>query len=206
MQTQNKRLLNQQANKEYYSKSDGNWIDPRYCTKAHLVLDRIAWARKWIHDLDAETHFDVGCKDGYLDLTLASEGIKCTAIDPSADAIDEAHLRNQERKLDVYFEVAYIENCNGPNRYDTVSMLEVLEHVVNPDLVVEKLSMFGKYVLISTPDAEGQRGFEDAEQNEEHVRLYTKAELEQLCSKYGTILECVVRDGQLCIIFKSNVS
>lgn len=204
METKNKRLLDIEANKEYYAKSDGNWIDPNYCTKAHLVLDRIAWARKWVHEVGSKFHLDIGCKDGYLGMTLASEGLECICVDPSADAIDEAQLRAKERDLDVTYYVGYIEDLQAKHVFDTVTMLEVLEHVIDPDLVVEKLSKLGRYVLITTPDANGRHGMEDSEQNEEHVRMYTKEELKELVSKYGEIIELAERDDQLCVIFQSN--
>lgn len=204
MKTNNTRLLDQKENREYYSKSDGNYIDPRYATKAHLVLDRIAWAREWIHKVGSKYHFDVGCKDGYLGLTLASEGIKYVGIDPSKDAIDEAQLRANELDIEnATFKVEYLEDVKTSFKFDSVSMLEVLEHVLDPDEAVRKLAQLGRFVLISTPDAEGRHGMEDSKQNEEHVRLYTAQELEALVSQYGEVMELVKRDDQLLVIFQS---
>lgn len=204
MQTKNKRLLDKEQNRDYYAKSDGNYIDARYATKAHQVLDRIAWARKWIHKLGSQYHLDIGTKDGYLPLTLSSEGIQCVGIDPSADAIDEAKLRAAEHDLDITFQVGYVEDIEPTYKFDTVSMLEVLEHVIDPDAVVQKLLKLGNCVLISTPDANGRHGMNDSDQNEEHVRMYTQQELGELVSKYGEVIESTIRDEQLCIIFRSK--
>jgi hypothetical protein len=58
--------------------------------------------------------------------------------------------------------------------------------------------------MITTPDADGPHGMVDSEQNIEHVRMFTKQELSDLVSKYGQVIDYQVRDGQLCILFKSN--
>lgn len=206
MKTKNKRLNNTKENQNYYSKSDGNYLDINYATKAHQVLDRVAFAREWIHKLGSRYHLDFGCKDGYLDLTLASEGINCIGIDPSVDAIEEGALRAKELDVDnVTFKVGTVENFDNKYRFDTVSMLEVIEHVIDPLKVVEKLAQCGNFVIISTPDASGRHGMKDSEQNEEHLRLYTQRELEALCSRVGEIVESIIRDDQLLIVFKSQI-
>lgn len=203
MKTKNERLLDVSANKDYYAKSDGNYMDINMCTKAHLVLDRIAWARKWVNKVESQYHIDIGTKDGYFPLTLASEGVDCIGVDPSQDAIEEAVLRARELDIDVTFKVGYLEDLTNDFRFDTVSMLEVLEHVIDPDVAIKKLCGLGRIVLISTPDAEGRHGMEDSRHNEEHVRLFTKNELYELVSKYGNVLEMVNRDDQLCVIFEA---
>lgn len=205
MNTQNTKYLDEEENRKYYAKSDGNWIDINYATKAHLVLPRIKWARKLIHGFGSQYHLDIGTKDGYLPLTLTAEGINCIGVDPSTDAIEEAKLRASQLNLDVSFKVGYIEDLPIEYRFDTVSMLEVLEHVINPEDVVIRLAQLGTFILISTPDANGRHGLEDSKQNEEHVRLYTKEELEKLVAPLGEILDSQIIDDQLCICFKSNI-
>ncbi len=207
MKTKNDRLLKTEENKAYYSHSDGNFLDIRMATKAHQVLDRIAWAREWVHKLGSQYHLDFGCKDGYFDLTLAAEGLDCIGIDPSVDAIEEATLRSRELGLDdsVSFNVGTVEAFKLGYKFDTVSLLEVIEHVVDPESVVQKLAQLGHFVLITTPDVKGKHGLKDSEQNEEHVRLYSKEELEALCRPYGEVIECIEREDAIYIVFKSNL-
>jgi 2-polyprenyl-3-methyl-5-hydroxy-6-metoxy-1,4-benzoquinol methylase len=204
MQTTNTKFLNEKDNRDYYSKSDKQFMPIQHATKAHKILDRIAWSRENVHELGSNGHLDVGCKDGYFGLTLASEGISYLGIDPSEDAIEEATLRAAELGLDCVFQVAFIEDFDPGFKFDTVSMMEVLEHVVDAEAVVKKLSSLGKFVMITTPDADGPHGMVDSEQNIEHVRMFTKQELSDLVSKYGQVIDYQVRDGQLCILFKSN--
>ncbi len=148
---------------------------------------------------------DIGvhnCKDGYTCLTLQAEGVDCTGIDPSEDAIEEARTKAETAKLDCTFIVGYGEDIPDTIRVDTLSIMEVLEHVVNPNKLLEVASRTAMYVMITTPDVNGRHGMKDAERNQEHVRLYSKKELEKLCSKYGTIKESVIKDDQLQIIIK----
>ena len=142
------------------------------------------------------------CKDGYTCLTLQAEGVDCTGIDPSEDAIEEARTKAETAKLDCTFIVGYGEDIPDTIRVDTLSIMEVLEHVVNPNKLLEVASRTAMYVMITTPDVNGRHGMKDAERNQEHVRLYSKKELEKLCSKYGTIKESVIKDDQLQIIIK----
>ena len=202
MDTKHKKLRKVKANKDYYSKSDGNFMTLEQSLYSHKHLDRVAWARDWVHELSSRNHIDIGCKDGYLCLTLSAEGVECVGIDPSEDAIDEAQLKALEAKLDITFLVGFAEEVPDKIKADTVTCLEVIEHVVDPDILLKKLSKMGVYVMISTPDTDGKHGIKDAERNFEHLRLYSKDELKKLVSKYGRIMECVVRDGQICLIFQ----
>jgi 2-polyprenyl-3-methyl-5-hydroxy-6-metoxy-1,4-benzoquinol methylase len=200
METKNKKLRSRKANEEYYSQSDKNFMPLQQSLMAHKVLDRVAWVRKWVHELASQTHIDVATKDGYLPLTLAAEGVECIGIDPSEDAIDEADLKATEAEIDVTYKVAFAKDIPEGVYADTVSALEVLEHVVDPDEFLDKVTSLGRFVMISTPDANGRHGMKDAERNEEHLRMYTKEELEKLLGNYGKIKESVLRDDQICIL------
>lgn len=202
MKTKNEKLLNKKANRDYYAVSDKQFMPLPQALFAHQVLDRVAWARKWVHELSARTLLDIGTKDGYLPLTLTAEGVECVGIDPSEDAIDEARLKARETKLDVKYIVGFAEELPDIHA-DVVTALEVIEHVVDPDKFLKKLSEVGAYVLISTPDIKGRHGMKDSERNEEHLRIYSKEELEKLMSKYGEIVNSEIRDDQICIILKT---
>ena len=208
MELKDRELTDVKKNKEYYGKSDGNYMSRENAFYAHRVLDRIAWARKWVHEVASRTHIDVGCKDGYLCLTLSAEGVECVGIDPSEDAIDEARLRVAEEFRNIAVEPTFIigtgEDLPEGVKADTVSCLEVIEHVVSPEQLLEKLSSVGSYVLICTPDIHGKHGLKDADRNPEHLRLYSKDELEELVKKYGTILESVIQDGQILICYRPS--
>jgi 2-polyprenyl-3-methyl-5-hydroxy-6-metoxy-1,4-benzoquinol methylase len=204
MKTGNKKYLDPKANKEYYKKSDQNFMPLEQCTMAHKVIDRIAWLVEKVHDLDSRTHIAIGCKDGYEVMTLQAMGVDSVGIDPSEDSILEARHKADQLGYDgrKMFKLGYAEEMPEGLYADTVSCLEVIEHVVDDEKLLKVLSRLGRYVMISTPDANGRHGMEDAKRNEEHVRLYTKEELEKLVSKFGDIKECVIRDDQILILFQ----
>lgn len=203
MKTKNTKLRNKKSYKDYYSKSDGNFMNNQQALYAHRQLDRVAWVREWLYKLCSRDHISIGCKDGYECLTFGSEGINCVGIDPSIDAIDEARLKAFENNIDVTFLVGYGEQLPEGIHTDTLSCLEVLEHVLSPRKLLEKLSKAADYVFISTPDINGKHGLKDSVRNEEHLRLYSKKELEKLLSEFGKIVESVIRDDQICILFKT---
>lgn len=206
METKNKELKNKAKNREYYSKSDKNFMPLEHSTMAHKSIKRIAWLVGWIHKLDSRNHIAVGCKDGYECLTLQAMGVDCIGIDPSEDSIDEAREKARQLGFDFLsmFKVGFAEDLPDGLQVETLSCLEVIEHVVDPEVLLKKLTSIGKYVFVSTPDALGKHGLEDADRNPEHIRSYTKEEFIALCSKYGQVLECVVEDDQICISIKSN--
>ena len=206
METKNNKYLDPGKNREYYGKSDGHFMDIKNAFFAHRVLPRVAWVRDKVYEIGSEKHLDIGCKDGYMELTLQSEGIDCIGVDPSEDAIDEAKLRAREADLDCEFVCSTIEDLNDKwiqeHFSETVSMLEVIEHVVDVDVVMKKLCRMGLYIMISTPDANGRHGLKDSERNEEHLRMYMKEEFEELVKKYGTIKESVIIDDQIHILWR----
>lgn len=204
MQTSHKKLRGKKEYKKYYSRSDGHFMTLEQSLLAHNHLDRVAWARKWVHELSCRNIIDLGTKDGYTCLTLAAEGVECVGIDPSEDAIEEARLKASEANLDINFMVGFAEQVPEGIKADAAIALEVIEHVLDPDIFMKKLCEIGTYVLISTPDAEGRHGLRDAERNQEHLRIYHKQELKKFASKFGTIIELVTRDGQLCLIIKTK--
>lgn len=206
MKTKNTKYLDQDKNRDYYGKSDGNFMPVQNATMAHKFIDRIAWLVEKVHQLDTRTHIGVGVKDGYECLTLQAIGVDCVGFDPSEDSVLEARHKADQLGYDgrKMFQKAFAEDLPDTLHADAVSCLEVIEHVVDEDKLLEKLTKLGDYVMISTPDANGRHGLEDSKRNEEHVRIFTKEELEKLCSKYGDIIESVVRDDQLCILIKSK--
>jgi 2-polyprenyl-3-methyl-5-hydroxy-6-metoxy-1,4-benzoquinol methylase len=211
MQTANTKYLDSNENRNFYSTSDGAFMPEQYVTRAHLFLPRLKWVREWVHTNGYRTVLDIGCKDGYLGLTLSAEGRDYVGIDPSTDAIERAKQLNTKYNLDAKYinaffedyELKYDENIRKYGKYECVVCTEVIEHVVNADAFMEKICSAGIFVFLSTPDYDGQSGIEDSKRNEAHVRLFKKNELEKFCSKYGDIMESIVIEDQLCIAIKT---
>ncbi len=147
MQTANKKYLDPKENRNFYSTSDGAYMPEQFVTVAHQFLPRLKWVREWIHTNGYRTTLDVGCKDGYLGLTIASEGRDYVGIDPSTDAIERAKQLAHKYSLDCQYinaffedyELKYDEVIRKQGRYECVVCTEVIEHVVDLDSFMEKL-------------------------------------------------------------------
>lgn len=86
---------------------------------------------------------DVGCGAGILSESLGRLGAKVTGIDPSEENIEVAYRHAKQINLNnVSYEVKTIENfqlCNS-TLFDAVIASEVIEHVDNQELFIEKCS------------------------------------------------------------------
>jgi SAM-dependent methyltransferase len=103
---------------------------------------------------DAEI-LDVGTGLGYLPFALASAGFRATGLDLSERAVGRAR-----RRFGDHFVVADFFDWASrfPQRYDLVTMLELIEHVDDPHAWIEaalRLIKPGGRLLITTPN----RGF-----------------------------------------------
>ena len=204
MTTGNILLLDRSENRDYYSTSDGNFMPLEQSLQAHKGLSRVKWVREWVHNILSRRHLDVGCKDGYTCLTLQAEGIECVGIDPSSDAVDAARLKAVQANLEPVYITSFVEDYVNPKRFDSVSCMEVVEHVTDVDVLLKKLCSLGDHIFITTPDAIGRHGMKDAIRNQEHVRLFGKDELNELCFKYGEVIDIQSIDDQLFIYFIAN--
>lgn len=81
---------------------------------------------------------DMPCGDGILTAYLSEQFDEVTGVDAS-----ESHLRSARERLpeaDLYH--GLIEEVELPGHYDTVTMLNILEHVIDPVLTLRKAASF----------------------------------------------------------------
>ena len=82
---------------------------------------------------------DIGCGGGFLSNTLAKKGVQVTGIDISEDAISIAKQYDTTKKVHYFKGDAY----NLPflkNSFDFVCAMDFLEHVNNPEKVIQEAS------------------------------------------------------------------
>ncbi|RAP38078.1 bifunctional 3-demethylubiquinol 3-O-methyltransferase/2-polyprenyl-6-hydroxyphenol methylase [Legionella quinlivanii] len=79
---------------------------------------------------------DVGCGGGILAEAIAGQGGVVTGIDADNDAIVTANTHALAQNLSINYHVTPIEDFEEP-AFDVVTCMEMLEHVSNPELVIQ---------------------------------------------------------------------
>jgi len=95
---------------------------------------------------------DVGCGGGILSEGMAKLGALVTGIDASSEAIDTAVKHALGNKLPIHYECHPIEEYEHTG-FDFITCLELLEHVQNPELVIQhckRLLKPGGVLFLST--------------------------------------------------------
>jgi ubiquinone biosynthesis O-methyltransferase len=102
---------------------------------------------------------DVGCGNGVISRHLGRFGFNVTGIDVSEKAIEKATALNQLSNVKFMTKSAEQLVAEG-SRYDAIICSEVLEHLNNPDALLEvlerSLTAKGK-LIITVPNGKGPR-------------------------------------------------
>ncbi len=98
---------------------------------------------------------DVGCGGGILSESMADKGADVTGIDLGEKALKVArlHLLESGRKVDYRHIAAEDMAAQNPGAFDTVTCMEMLEHVPSPASIVQacaQLAKPGGWVFFST--------------------------------------------------------
>jgi len=137
-----------------FSGMDKNWWDPSFHpliamnpVRVGYILDKVQHQRQstpTTPPLGQLKALDVGCGGGLLSESLARLGAQVTAIDPSPDlvAVAQAHAREtgdpRLEKIDYQGGTSVEElAASTTEKYDIVTLLEVVEHVANVPSLME---------------------------------------------------------------------
>lgn len=98
---------------------------------------------------------DVGCGGGLLSEAMAQRGASVTGIDMGQANIDTAKLHALESGLKIDYQLIAVEElaAKQPESFDLVTCLEMLEHVPNPESIIQacyRLVKPGGKVIFST--------------------------------------------------------
>ena len=170
---------------------------------------RFGWIIPRIRVLKPKSVLDLGCADGGVCLTLAKDGIKCIGINLYGPSVELATRRAEALKLPATFKKEDLFDTT--DKADVVVMMEVLEHLPDPQKGVDKaMSLLneGGTAFFSTPSTEhvgikqhkeevGREGWDDGKPSG-HLRLFTEDEFKNLFRSYK-IKEFFV-DDEKCMI------
>lgn len=133
-----------------------NWWDPDGDFRPLHDLNpiRVGFIEQQV-SLDGCETADVGCGAGILTEALASAGARVTGIDLAEAALDAAREHSAQGDLEIDYLLMSAEQFAADNEasFDLVTCLEMLEHVPDPQSIVEACAQLLKpdgYVVFST--------------------------------------------------------
>ena len=97
---------------------------------------------------------DLGCGEGYC-LTLIPRAKKILGVDISKVALERAKKLVAERKINAALEFGDAQNLKIKGKFDKILCSEVLEHVPNPEKVMENVYSVlnpNGLLIVSIPD------------------------------------------------------
>jgi SAM-dependent methyltransferase len=117
--------------------------------------ERFSWQASMVK---GENILDIGCSQGILGILLAREGKKVVGVDISEDAILFANsIKNQEHKdvrKNIKFLVGDYSFLKLEEKFDTIILGEVLEHLYYPEKILKKIKSNlkdGGRIIITVP-------------------------------------------------------
>ena len=132
------------------------WWDPeKEFRPLHQINPlRLAWINNLAH-LQAKRALDVGCGGGILAEAMASMGATVKGIDLAEKPLKVAALHAAQSGVSVVYQAISAEDLANveAGTYDVVTCMEMLEHVPQPELVIQacaRLVKPGGWVFFST--------------------------------------------------------
>lgn len=157
------------------------WTPIEQVPHMHQVMPRWGVVHQQIQWWGHRRVVDLGCMDGFnlLNLALTTPHVQCVGVDVNEAAIAEARQRAARLGVAdrVRFDVSMAEDAADvlpAHAFDAVLALELLEHVVEPDPVLDacdRLLAPGGRVYLSAPMTEPPHASDDDREAQEHVRL-----------------------------------
>jgi 2-polyprenyl-6-hydroxyphenyl methylase / 3-demethylubiquinone-9 3-methyltransferase len=116
------------------------WWDPQGPQRPLHVLNpvRLGYVQQFATLKNAKV-LDVGCGGGLLTEAMAGQGAQACGIDLSPDLIDIAQLHGLESGIRADYRLIAAEAmaAEAPNRFDVITCMEMLEHVPDPQAIVQ---------------------------------------------------------------------
>ncbi|MET0270449.1 MAG: bifunctional 2-polyprenyl-6-hydroxyphenol methylase/3-demethylubiquinol 3-O-methyltransferase UbiG [Sphingomonas sp.] len=155
------------AEASHFGRLAAEWWDPKGSSamlhrlnpvRLRYIRDRVD--AHWGGDADGfsplagRRALDVGCGAGLLAEPLARLGANVTALDAAPESIAVARVHAEGQGLSIDYRAAGVETL-GDERFDLVTAMEVIEHVVDPAAFTRALARVlgpGGLLIVSTPN------------------------------------------------------
>ena len=141
---------------EKFSSMASHWWDPEgdFKTLHQINPLRLNLVDKVV-SLSGKDVLDVGCGGGILSEAMAVKGANVTGVDLAKELLDVADLHSLDSGVAVNYQHISVENLakQQPAHFDSVTCMEMLEHVPDPVAIIEACSTLVKkdgYVFLST--------------------------------------------------------
>lgn len=205
-----KHAFNKEDYKKYYTTQ---LVENPVSEEIALDCTKLAPRFKWIVDeiikLNPKNLIDYGCADGYLCLTMANKGIECIGVNLYEKSVEFA--RERATKLNLNKKCGFLAKdlFDVKLKTDCGVMLEVLEHLPDPQAGVDHVMSCAKTAFFSTPRTDhlgveqhkaevGHKKWDEDLSPAGHLRLFTEKEFKNLFKKYKIVKFFV--DDERCMI------
>ena len=120
-------------------------IDVEFKTLHQINPVRLQFIKNHVN-LDGKDVIDIGCGGGILTESIASADSFVTGIDLAPQLIETAKLHLYESGLTINYECVDIVTFTEqhPSSFDVISCMELLEHVPNPEIIIENCAKLMK--------------------------------------------------------------
>ena len=125
--------------KKFSSNADDWWnVNGKFKTLHDINSTRLKFIAKNINIKELNV-LDIGCGGGILTESIAKKGAQITGIDMSKESIEVATQHAYENNLEINYFLTNAEEFSKKNRnkFDLITCMELLEHVPNPQSIIE---------------------------------------------------------------------
>lgn len=144
-------------NKNNFSIYSSSWWNKNGKLKSLHQINpiRLQYIKKKANGLYKKKILDIGCGGGILSESMASNGAKVTGLDVSKNLLKVAisHAYKKNIKIKYLLQTAEDHSKKFNSYYDIITCMETLEHVSNPELIINACSKMLKHngkIFIST--------------------------------------------------------
>jgi 2-polyprenyl-6-hydroxyphenyl methylase/3-demethylubiquinone-9 3-methyltransferase len=95
-------------------------------------------------NLNGKNVLDIGCGGGLLSEELSKNGANVTGIDSSKKSISIAKQHAKEKNLTIEYKNKSIFDLEEIECFDYVICFEMIEHISNPDMLIDKINKITK--------------------------------------------------------------